>query len=178
MNNSLLEKDNILAQSKEKLSKAQYENNVILQNTSDIKEKAIQDLEDLVYNKLPTELKNFEVLYKKELELNTKFKNENLRKDNKEDFSKILKDMLRVYKQISMISISKTDKGYLKINFFNLTDDNREVYIILQVLGDYKFIELCPNINIKHLEEELTQTKNFTLFLTKLANELIRYFNR
>jgi hypothetical protein len=153
---------------------------VVLQSALETKERLVQELEDLVINKLPTEFKNFDFLYKKELEINNKIKQENSQKNKeKEDFTNCLKDLLKVYKEVSMIAISKTDKGYLKINFNNIAKNGKEVYIVLQVMNDYKIIELYPsNINISSLEEELMKTKNFTLFLAKLANELIKYYNK
>jgi hypothetical protein len=131
----------------------------------------------MVLNKLPAEVKNFEFLYKKELEVNTQLK-QVMMIEKREDFTQVLMNMLRIYKQISMLSISKTDRGYLKVNFKNLSQDNRDVYVILQVLNEYKVIEICPNINIKHLEDELTTNKNFTIFLTKLASEILKHFSR
>jgi hypothetical protein len=176
-NNNLGEKDRALIKAKENTLKSEYENNYILTNRIESKTRKTKELEEVVLNKLPAEYKNFEYLFKKELELNYRIKqdSQNLKE---EDYTANLKNQLRVYKEISMISISKTDKGYLKVHFRNIDEDNREVYIVLQVLNEYRVIEIYPTLNIRHLEDELMTNKNFTVFLTKLANELIKYFNR
>jgi hypothetical protein len=145
------------------------------------KEKLVQEMEHQIFVKLPTEYKNFEFLYKKELEINNKIKQDLAQKGVvKKDFTNYIKNLLQVYKDISMLSISRTENAHLKINFNGLAKQPTipEVYVILQVLVEYRLIEVCPNINLKHLAEELSINKNFTLFLTKLANELIKYLTK
>jgi hypothetical protein len=147
----------------------------------EVKEKLVQEMENQIFVKLPAEYKNFEFLYKKELEINNKIKQDLAQKGViKKDFSNYIKNLLQVCKEISMLSISRIENAYFKINFNGLAKQPtiQEVYVILQVLVEYRLVEVCENINLKHLAEELAINKNFTLFFTNLANEFIKYLSK
>ena len=91
-------------------------------------------------------------------------------------------DIIKLYKNITGISISKTNELNLKIRFDFLCDNNIEYYIILSYENNkYNIISITPdeiNLDKKYLEE-LNITKDINLFLCKLINfELIPYYEK
>jgi hypothetical protein len=142
------------------------------------KEKQINEIEFLIFNKLPSEFSNFEFLLKKETEIHNKMKSENntLGVDYQETLNE-LKEMIKIYKDAANIDICRTDSGYLKIIFKHLIPENKDAYLILELKNQYKVIEVFPKINISHLEEHLEKSRNCTSFIVSLANEFIKFYN-
>jgi hypothetical protein len=144
------------------------------------KEREINEMEFLVLQRLPSEFANFEFLFNKELEIHNKMKMENNSNLNKNEKIAIeLKELIKVYKEISLVDLEKTKEGYLKVSFFksiknsNLPDG---AYIIVEIKeGSFQIISYYPQIKISDYEEELHQSHNFTLFLTKIALEFLKF---
>jgi hypothetical protein len=173
------ELDSAIKSQSENLVKLDLERNLLISAINN-KEKEISEMEYLVLHKLPTDFKNFDFLFKKELEIHNKMKMENIGQLSKnEDLASELKEMIKIYKETAHIELEKTKEGYLKITFFkgipeSKLSDGASVVVEIKE-GSFKIISLFPNIKITLIEEELAVTHNFTLFLTKLANEFIKY---
>lgn len=152
----------------------------LLNSVISSKEKEISEMEYLVLQKLPTEFSNFELIFKKELEIHNKMKMENSSIYSKnEALASELKDMINKYKQVADIELEKTKEGFLKINFFrgipnSKLHDGASLTVEIKE-GSFKIISVFPQIKISHYEEELSQGNNFTLFLTKIANDFIKF---
>ena len=107
--------------------------------------------------------------------------NEFLLFDKKKDNS----DIIKLYKEITGISVSRTNELNLKIRFDFLCEKN-EYYIILSYDNDkntksnYEVISIYPEgINYKIYLEELNRTQDISLFLCKLINyELIPFYEK
>ena len=92
-------------------------------------------------------------------------------------------DIIKLYKEITGISISRTNELNLKIRFDFLCEKN-EYYIILSYdnkknnNSNYDVISINPEgINYKIYMEELNKTQDINLFLCKLINyELIPFY--
>ena len=93
---------------------------------------------------------------------------------------------MKLYKEITGISISRTNELNLKIRFDFLCGKN-EYYIILSYdnnnknkNANYNVISIHPEkINYKNYVEELNQTKDINLFLSKIINyELIPFYEK
>ena len=92
-------------------------------------------------------------------------------------------DIIKLYKEITGISISRTNELNLKIRFDFLCGKN-EYYIILSYdnkknnNSNYDVISINPEgINYKIYMEELNKTQDINLFLCKLINyELIPFY--
>lgn len=151
-----------------------------LYSTISSREKEISEMEFLVQQKLPSEFANFEFLFNKELEIHNKMKTENsfLFKQN-ENLSNELKEMINIYKGIAHIDLEKTKEGYLKITYFKNIKNSKlpeGAYIVVEIKDKgFKIISVFPQIKLDQFEEELQNSHNFTLFLTKLANEFLKY---
>ena len=106
--------------------------------------------------------------------------NEYLGNKEKKEISLNNEDIIKEYNKMTGISISRTDKLNLKINFDFLGEKN-EYYIVLS-FHDLLFNveEICPKeIDYKHYIDEYCQTKDITLFLCKLINyELIPHYKK
>lgn len=170
--------DNSIKNNNDTLNKLEVEKNLLL-SLNAIKEKEIQEMEFLVLKTLPGELVNLEYLLNKEIEINNKLKTENnyLLSKN-EDITQDLQTMINYYKEIANIDLEKTKEGYLKIIFFrNINFKFPEgANLIVEIKnGLFKIISIFPHIKITAYEEELQVTQNFTLFLTKLANEFLKF---
>ena len=92
-------------------------------------------------------------------------------------------DIIKLYKEITGISISRTNELNLKIRFDFLCG-KKEYYIILSYdknkskNPNYNVISINPEgINYKMYMEELNKTQDINLFLCKLINyELIPFY--
>ena len=92
-------------------------------------------------------------------------------------------DIIKLYKEITGISISRTNELNLKIRFDFLCEKN-EYYIILSYdnkknnNSNYDVISINPEgINYEIYMEELNKTQDINLFLCKLINyELIPFY--
>ena len=92
-------------------------------------------------------------------------------------------DIIKLYREITGISISRTNELNLKIRFDFLCEKN-EYYIILSYdnkknnNSNYDVISINPEgINYKIYMEELNKTQDINLFLCKLINyELIPFY--
>ena len=89
--------------------------------------------------------------------------------------------IMKLYKEITGISISRTNELNLKIKF-DFLSDKYEYYIIISYNNDknnscYDVISIYPEeINYKLYLEELNKTNDINLFLCKLINyELIPF---
>ena len=92
--------------------------------------------------------------------------------------------MMKLYKEITGISISRTNELNLKIKF-DFLSDKYEYYIIISYDNDkniscYDVISFYPEeINYKLYLEELNKTNDINLFLCKLINyELIPFHEK
>ena len=92
--------------------------------------------------------------------------------------------IMKLYKEITGISISRTNELNLKIKF-DFLSDKYEYYIIISYDNDkniscYDVISFYPEeINYKLYLEELNKTKDINLFLCKLINyELIPFHEK
>ena len=86
--------------------------------------------------------------------------------------------ILKKYKEITGISIYKTEDLNLKINF-DFLGEKDEYYIILSHHNSiYKVLDINPKeINYKKYMDELNKSQDISLFLCKLVNyELIPYY--
>ena len=101
------------------------------------------------------------------------------------DKNKEISDIIKLYKEITGISISRTNELNLKIRFDFLCGKN-EYYIILSydnnknTKSNYEVISINPEgINYKIYVEELNKTQDISLFLCKLINyELIPFYQK
>ena len=110
--------------------------------------------------------------------------NEYLSSNDIEDINDINANIMKLYKETTGISISRTNELNLKIRFDFLCGKN-EYYIILSYDNDkdknkyskYDVISIYPEeINYKKYLEELNKTQDISLFLCKLINyELIPF---
>lgn len=90
-------------------------------------------------------------------------------------------DIVKLYKEITGISISKTNELYLKIRFDFLCSENIEYYILLSFNNNvYNLIYINPEeIIYDAYLEELNKTKDINTFLCKLINyELIPFYEK
>ena len=90
-------------------------------------------------------------------------------------------DIVKLYKEITGISISKTNELYLKIRFDFLCSENIEYYILLSFNNNvYNLIYINPEeIICDAYLEELNKTKDINMFLCKLINyELIPFYEK
>lgn len=90
-------------------------------------------------------------------------------------------DIVKLYKEITGISISKTNELYLKIRFDFLCSENIEYYILLSFNNNvYNLIYINPEeIICDAYLEELNKTKDINTFLCKLINyELIPFYEK
>ena len=101
--------------------------------------------------------------------------------EEKNDTNEII---MKLYKEITGISISRTNELNLKIKF-DFLSDKYEYYIIISYDNDkniscYDVISFYPEeINYKLYLEELNKTKDINLFLCKLINyELIPFHEK
>ena len=92
--------------------------------------------------------------------------------------------IMKLYKEITGISISRTNELNLKIKF-DFLSDKYEYYIIISYDNDkniscYDVISIYPEeINYKLYLEELNKTNDINLFLCKLINyELIPFHEK
>ena len=92
--------------------------------------------------------------------------------------------IMKLYKEITGISISRTNELNLKIKF-DFLSDKYEYYIIISYNNDknnscYDVISIYPEeINYKLYLEELNKTNDINLFLCKLINyELIPFHEK
>ncbi len=149
----------------------------ILQAAISHKEKEISEMEYIVLQKNPADFANYEFLFRKEMEIYNKMKVENNFLFSKGDgIVEELKEMIRVYKEIAQIDLEKTKEGYLNIKFFRGLKPNYEgANLVVEIKeGSFKVISVYPRIKINIFEEELKVSQNFTLFLTKIANEFLK----
>lgn len=173
--------DNSIRMNNELALKFDIEKNIFYSSIS-AKEKQISEMEYLVLQKLPTEFSSFEFLFNKELEIHNKMKMENNNLYNaNEALSNELQEMIKVYKSVAHIDLEKTKEGYLKITYFKDLKNTKfpdGAHLVVEIKeGGFKIISVFPQIKITHFEEELQNSHNFTLFLTKLANEFLKYIN-
>ena len=154
-----------------------------------LKEKFIQKLDHLFkdassltdVNKNIYECQNNLTLsWKNNVESNLKesIKFNELLSKEKGNINIINKNIINEYKKISGISISRTDRMNLKINF-DFLGEKDEYYIILSFYNStFEVVEINPkDINFKKYNVENYEVKNIGLFLCKLINyELIPYF--
>ncbi len=141
------------------------------------KEKEISTMEYIVLQKNPADFANYEFLFKKEMEIYNKMKVENNYLFSKGDsVTEELKEMIKIYKEIAHIELEKTKEGFLKIIFFRDIKPNFEGgSLVVEIKeGTFKVISVFPRIKITSFEEELKVSQNFTLFLTKVANEFLK----
>ena len=108
-----------------------------------------------------------------------------LSNENKESIS-TNENIMKLYKEITGISISRTNELNLKIRFDFLCGKN-EYYIILSYdnsnknkNANYNVITIHPEaINYKNYVEELNKTQDINLFISKLINyELIPFYEK
>ena len=110
--------------------------------------------------------------------------NEYLSSSDNEEINDINANIMKLYKETTGISISRTNELNLKIRFDFLCGKN-EYYIILSYDNDkdknkhsnYDVISIYPEeIKYKQYLEELNKTQDISLFLCKLINyELIPF---
>jgi hypothetical protein len=179
INNNRNEIENSIKSDNEVLLKLDIERNILYSSIS-AKEREINEMEFLVLQRLPSEFANFEFLFNKEVEIHNKMKMENNSNYNKsEKITAELKDLIKVYKEISLVDLDKTKEGYLKVSFFkNIKNSNISdgAYIIVEIKeGSFQIISYYPQIKISTFEEELQNSHNFTLFLTKIALEFLKF---
>ena len=93
-------------------------------------------------------------------------------------------NIMKLYKEITGISISRTNELNLKIKF-DFLSDKYEYYIIISYDNDknnssYNVISIYPEeINYKLYLQELNKTQDINLFLCKLINyELIPFHEK
>ena len=111
--------------------------------------------------------------------------NEYLLSNENDDNSENNEHIMELYKEITGISISRTNELNLKIRFDFLCEKN-EYYIIISYdsnknkNSNYKVISILPEeIKYKLYEEELNKTQDISLFLCKLINyELIPFHEK
>ena len=107
-----------------------------------------------------------------------------LSNENKESIN-TNENIMKLYKEITGISISRTNELNLKIRFDFLCGKN-EYYIILSYdknkskNPNYNVISINPEgINYKMYMEELNKTQDINLFISKLINyELIPFYEK
>ena len=90
-------------------------------------------------------------------------------------------DIVKLYKEITGISISKTNELNLKIRFDFLCSENIEYYIILSFNNNiYNIIYINPEeIICDAYLDELNKTKDINMILCKLINyELIPFYEK
>lgn len=173
--------DNNIRIENEKLIKLDLEKSLLYSKIAS-SERDINELEYYVLQKLPQEFANFEFLFNKELEIHNKIINENkYSSQKKESLIKELKEMVKIYKEAAHVDIEKTKEGNLKLTFFKNCIKSKvfdSCDIIVEIKdGRFKIISLYPDIRdrISQFEEELQTGHNFTLFITKVANEFLNY---
>jgi hypothetical protein len=137
-------------------------------------------MEYLVLQKIPDEFKSLEFLLKKEVEIHNKMKMENQFTSVKNDsLAAEIEEMTKVYKFIAHIDLEKTKEGFLKIIFFkNIPNSKLQegASVTVEIKeGTFKIISIFPQIKFTAYEDELQNSHNFTLFLTKIANEFLKY---
>lgn len=171
--------ENSIKTTNDTATKLELEKNT-LEALISLKEKSITEMEHLVLQKLPAEFSNFEYIFKKELEIHNKMKTENNFLYSKNDaITKELREMIKVYKEVANIDIEKTNEGYLRISFFkNIKSETFPIEggsLIVEIKeNNFKIISIFPEIQISIFEKELQHTRNFTLFLAKIANEFLK----
>ena len=161
------------------LEKEIYKNDFI-QKDKNMKEKVIKIIESLymdassliepeknIYsnnNKKITSIP-IENLLKEYINFNELFQNKN------NDLDGLNEQILKQYKNITGISICRTDDLNLKINL-NFLGNNREYYIIISHKNSvYNIVDINPKeINYKKYVDELNINQDLTLFLCRLIN--------
>ena len=111
--------------------------------------------------------------------------NEYLLSNENKETNDVNDNIMKLYKEITGISISRTNELNLKIRFDFLCGKN-EYYIILSYdnnknkNSNYEVISINPEeIKYKPYIEELNKTKDISLFLCKLINfELIPFHEK
>lgn len=142
--------------------------------------REVYELECHVIQKIPQEFQDYDFLFNKEIEIHNRSKSENYSIFLKnESLLKELKEMIEIYKGIANIDLQKTKEGYLKIIFFkNIKNTKLQdgAHLIVEIQeGNFKIISIFPQIKISHFEDELHNSHNFTYFITKLANEFLKF---
>ena len=110
--------------------------------------------------------------------------NEYLLFNKSEEKNDANENIMKLYKEITGISISRTNELNLKIKF-DFLSDKFEYYIIISYDNDknnssYNVISIYPEeINYKLYLQELNKTQDINLFLCKLINyELIPFHEK
>ena len=178
INNEKMELDNTQRMNTEILEKLDLERTMLF-STIAMKEKEIEETENLVLKKLPQEFSNLEFLFNKEVEIYNKVKLEHNSVLTKNDqLQNELLELIKIYKETASINIEKTKEGFLKLIFLNLNTQGKESYIIVEIKeGNFRVKEIYPHFNTSQIEEELYSNHNFTLFITKIANGFLSYYN-
>lgn len=145
------------------------------------KEHEIGDMEYIVKHKLPQEHSHFQYLCKKEQEINSKMQTENNYLYNKnESLADEIKNMLKIYKEVSFLELEKTKEGFLKLILFKELGHQRfpkGAHVVVEIRqGKFQIISTYPQLNVSQYEEELSKTHNFTLFVSKVAQEFLAFF--
>ena len=168
-----------------------------IQNNNKLKEKILKKLESItntasslkdINKNIYDENKNVTLsqnnIVEKILKEYIKY-NEYLLSNENDDNSENNEHIMELYKEITGISISRTNELNLKIRFDFLCEKN-EYYIIISYdsnknkNSNYKVISILPEeIKYKLYEEELNKNKDIILFLCKLINyELIPFHEK
>ena len=101
-----------------------------------------------------------------------------LLQNKKDNLNCLNKQILKQYKNIAGISISRTEDLNLQINL-DFLDNNGAYYIIISHKDSvYNIVDINPKeINYKKCVDELNINQDFTLFLCRLINyEFIPYY--
>jgi len=156
MNNSKKNINQHIKIQKEKISR--ISNELLNKNINNFSKENQTILEKLFENQ-----KNFfDYFYNNEISQNEK--------------NEIINFIINKIKKISGISISKTNKNELKINFDFCEKNN--FFIILSIQKEkFTLIDFSPkNINFEPYLLELNLTKNLTNFLCKIINNELIFF--
>ena len=143
------------------------------------KKSQFKKMKNEILPNLMKKIKDFDLILKKEMEINRKIKTENHEiLQNKSEIFEELNEWLLFYKEFSNLDIKKTEDGYLLIIFKNLSKNNKEAYLKFEITNNfYEIKEIFPKIDYKLSQEILKKNKNFTHFLASIADSFITYFN-
>lgn len=160
-------------------NKLQLEKNVLSLSIAH-QEKTNNEMESLVFQKLPKEFSNIEFLYKKENEIHQKIKKDNSFNTHQEELIAEVKETIDLYKEVSGIELSKTPEGWLKITLMKGIRNNilkEDICIVFEIKqGKYHITHMQPKFPCQIYEDELNKTQNFTLFLCKvIVNEYSKF---